>query len=67
MTFEQAEAREISTILTSGQKNSCVAGKELLRELVAMEKARSRSRSEAVWMLPPSGNCSPIREPMPSI
>ena len=37
-TFEQAKRLGISTILTSGQKNSCVAGKELLRELVAMEK-----------------------------
>lgn len=37
-TFEQAKRLGISTILTSGQKNSCVAGKELLRELVSMEK-----------------------------
>lgn len=31
-------AWEFPQSLTSGQKNSCVAGKELLRELVAMEK-----------------------------
>lgn len=36
-TFEQAKRLGISTILTSGQKNSCLAGKELLRELVSME------------------------------
>ena len=36
-TFEQAKRLGISTILTSGQKNSCLAGKELLRELVRME------------------------------
>ena len=35
--FEQAKRLGIDTILTSGQKNNCRAGKELLRELVAME------------------------------
>ena len=39
-TFEQAKRLGISTILTSGQKNSCVAGKELLRELVSHGKRR---------------------------
>lgn len=35
--FEQAKHLGIHTILTSGQKDNCRAGKELLRELVAME------------------------------
>lgn len=35
--FEQAKRLGIHTILTSGQKDNCRAGKELLRELVAME------------------------------
>lgn len=37
-TFAEAKALGIRTILTSGQKEHCLAGKELLKELVAMEK-----------------------------
>lgn len=35
--FEQSKVLGIHTILTSGQKNNCLAGRELLKELVAME------------------------------
>lgn len=38
--MEEAVALGVNTILTSGQKNSCLAGKELLKELV--EKAAGR-------------------------
>lgn len=36
--MEQARALRINTILTSGQKNCCQDGKELIRELVKREK-----------------------------
>lgn len=39
-TMEEAISLGINTILTSGQKNSCLAGEELLKELV--EKAQDR-------------------------
>ncbi len=39
-TMEQAVELGIHTILTSGQKNSCRDGKDLLRELVKREKGR---------------------------
>lgn len=39
-TMEEAISLGINTILTSGQKNSCIAGEELLKELV--EKAQDR-------------------------
>lgn len=39
-TMEEAISLGINTILTSGQKNSCLAGWELLKELV--EKAKDR-------------------------
>lgn len=35
--FEQARRLGIQTVLTSGQRNTCRAGKELIRELVSME------------------------------
>ena len=38
--MEEAIALGVNTILTSGQKNSCIAGKELLKELV--QKADGR-------------------------
>lgn len=39
--MEQAKMLGIHTILTSGQRNSCREGKELLRELVSMEKGKT--------------------------
>lgn len=40
--MEQAKELGIHTILTSGQKNSCSLGKELLRQLVSLEDGRIR-------------------------
>ncbi|QUH27690.1 copper homeostasis protein CutC [Vallitalea guaymasensis] len=39
-TLEQAKQLGINTILTSGQKNSCYDGKELIRELVNNSKGK---------------------------
>uniref|UniRef100_UPI00272CE511 copper homeostasis protein CutC n=1 Tax=Vallitalea guaymasensis TaxID=1185412 RepID=UPI00272CE511 len=39
-TLEQAKQLGINTILTSGQKNSCYDGKELIRELVNKSKGK---------------------------
>ena len=41
VTLEEAKELGISTILTSGQKNTCVDGMELLKELV--EKAQGET------------------------
>lgn len=38
--FEQAKKLGICTVLTSGQKDNCLAGKDLLKELVSMEDGR---------------------------
>ncbi len=38
--LEQTKALGINTILTSGQKNSCIEGKELIRELVEASRGQ---------------------------
>ncbi len=48
-TMEQAISLGINTILTSGQRNVCLQGADLLKELVEKSRDVSRSRQEAAW------------------
>ena len=57
-TMEQAISLGIDTILTSGQKNICTAGADLLKDLVERAPEELRSRLEAV-------NADVIRELQP--
>lgn len=55
-TLENAKALGIHTILTSGQKNTCIEGKDLLKELV------SRAGTEIDIMIGSGVNAEVIRE-----